>query len=198
MHGLGQQLIRKSALCAVRTDRRNFGLAIGHHRAAESCREQLFQGGARKRRYFCCNCIDPRHLRALARRTQQVLAMAPQTAGATLGRATDRSPIKMHHLEGYTGLECHVHAHNRSSAPHTHQGIPLHPKDARNSTSYSARNSRARHPTRPSICTYLEHCTGQEWHTHNHRNAPHSCFQHAQRHRGITLHAKGARNRSTC
>ena len=35
----------------------------------------------------------------------------------------------------------------------THHGIPLHTKDARNSTSDSARNSRARHPTRPSKCT---------------------------------------------
>ena len=36
---------------------------------------------------------------------------------------------------------------------HTHHGIPLHPKDARNGTSDSARNSRARHPTHPSKCT---------------------------------------------
>ena len=41
---------------------------------------------------------------------QNVLAMAHQTAGATLGRATDRSPIKMHNLERYTGLEWHDHA----------------------------------------------------------------------------------------
>ena len=47
---------------------------------------------------------------------------------------------------------------------------------------------------------HLEHCTGLEWHAHahNHRNAPHACFQHDQRHRGIPLHAKGARNGSTC
>jgi len=41
---------------------------------------------------------------------QNVLATAHQTAGATLGRATDRSPIKMHNLERYTGLEWHDHA----------------------------------------------------------------------------------------
>jgi len=41
---------------------------------------------------------------------QNVLATAHQTAGATLGRATDRSPIKMHHLERYTGPEWHAHA----------------------------------------------------------------------------------------
>ena len=35
----------------------------------------------------------------------------------------------------------------------THHGIPLHTKDARNSTSDSARNSRVRHPARPSKCT---------------------------------------------
>jgi len=34
-----------------------------------------------------------------------------------------------------------------------HHGIPLYTKDARNSTSDSARNSRARHPTRQSTCT---------------------------------------------
>jgi len=39
-----------------------------------------------------------------------VLATAPETAGATLGRATDRPPIKMHNLESYTGLEWHAHA----------------------------------------------------------------------------------------
>jgi hypothetical protein len=33
---------------------------------------------------------------------QNVLATAHQTAGVTLGRATDRSPINMHHLERYT------------------------------------------------------------------------------------------------
>ena len=41
---------------------------------------------------------------------QNVLAAAHQTTGATLGRATDRSPIKMHHLERYTGPEWHAHA----------------------------------------------------------------------------------------
>ena len=43
---------------------------------------------------------------------QNVLATptAHQTAGATLAGATDRSPIKMHHLERYTGLEWHDHA----------------------------------------------------------------------------------------
>ena len=41
LHGLGQ-FIRKSAPCAVRTDRRN-GDAIGHRRDAESCREYFFK-----------------------------------------------------------------------------------------------------------------------------------------------------------
>ena len=37
----------------------------------------------------------------------------------TLRRATDRSPIKMHQLERYTGPEWHdQHAYNRSSALH--------------------------------------------------------------------------------
>jgi len=91
---------------------------------------------------------------------QNVLATAHQTAGATLGRATDRSPIKMHHLERYTGLEWHDHAKTAAARSthvlehaQTHHGIPLHTKDACNSTSDSARNSRAHHPTRPSKCT---------------------------------------------
>ena len=43
-------------------------------------------------------------------RTQKVLSTAHQIARAILGRATDRSPIKMHNLERYTGLEWHDHA----------------------------------------------------------------------------------------
>ena len=61
-----------------RSNRWNGGHAIGHRRATESCREQLLQGGTRKRRYFRCNCTDPRRLKALARRTQELLATAPQ------------------------------------------------------------------------------------------------------------------------
>ena len=82
----------------------------------------------------------------------------------------------------------------------THHGIPLHTKDARNSTSDSARNSRARHPARPSKCTISSTVRARSGTptTQNHRNAPHACFQHDQRHRGIPLHAKGARNGSTC
>ena len=60
-----------------RSNRWNGGHAIGHRRATESCREQLLQGGTRKRRYFRCNCTDPRRLKALARRTQELLATAP-------------------------------------------------------------------------------------------------------------------------
>ena len=50
---------------------------------------------------------------------QNVRATAHQTAGATLMRSTDRSPIKTHHLERYTDPEWHAHAYNRSSALHT-------------------------------------------------------------------------------
>jgi len=91
---------------------------------------------------------------------QNVLATAQQTAGTTLGRATDRSPIKKHHLERYTrawsGMTT-LKPQQRSSHvlehAQTHHGIPVHTKDARNSTSDSARNSRARQPARPSKCT---------------------------------------------
>ena len=43
-------------------------------------------------------------------RTQKVLTTAHQIARATLGRATDRSSIKMHNLERYTGVEWLDHA----------------------------------------------------------------------------------------
>ena len=108
---------------------------------------------------------------------QNVLATAHQTAGTTLGRATDRSPIKMHHLERYTGLEWHMTTlkpQQRSTYvlehAQTHHGIPLHTKDARNSTSDSARNSCGRanplaHPNAPSRVLY-----GPEWHAHAHNH----------------------------
>jgi len=52
----------------------------------------------------------------------------------------------------------------------THHGIPLHTKDARNSTSDSARNSRARHSCSPIQMHHLEHYTGPEWHAHAHNH----------------------------
>ena len=58
--------------------------------------------------YACASVKLKRVLRSL--RTKKVLATAHQIARATLGRATDRSPIKMHNLERYTGLEWHDHA----------------------------------------------------------------------------------------
>jgi len=95
-------------------------------------------------------------------RIQNVLATAHQTAGAALGRATDRSPIKMHNLERYTGLEWHDHAKTAAALytyvlehAQTHHGIPLLTKDARNSTSDIARATLGRatplaHPNAPS------------------------------------------------
>ena len=58
--------------------------------------------------YARASVTPKRVLRSL--RTQKVLATAHQIARATLGRAPDRSPIKMHNLERYTGLEWHDHA----------------------------------------------------------------------------------------
>ena len=59
--------------------------------------------------FYARASVTPKHvLRSL--RTQKVLATAHQIARATLGRATDRSPIKIHNLERYTGLEWHDHA----------------------------------------------------------------------------------------
>ena len=59
---------------------------------------------------FCARAsVTPKRvLRSL--RTPKGLATPHQTARATLERATDRSPIKMHNLERYTDLEWHDHA----------------------------------------------------------------------------------------
>ena len=82
-----------------------------------------------------------------------------QTAGATLGRATDRSPIKMHNLERYTGLEWPIDARNRRnvlcacfSHAQTRPKITPYPKSARNGTSNSARNSGRATTARLSKC----------------------------------------------
>ena len=51
---------------------------------------------------------------------QNVLAAAPQTAGATLRRAADLSRIKMHHFEPYAGLEWRAaRTHSTAVALHT-------------------------------------------------------------------------------
>ena len=46
----------------------------------------------------------------------------------------------------------------------THHGIPLHTKDARNSTSDSARNSGCATDRSPIKRHHLERYTGLEWH----------------------------------
>ena len=56
----------------------------------------------------------------------------------------------------------------------------------------------AQHPNAPSRALYGPGVARQARPQPQHRNAPHACFQHAQRHRGIPSHAKGARNSSTC
>jgi len=43
---------------------------------------------------------------------------APPRARASLGRASNLSPIKMHHIERCTGPEWRAHAHARRNAPH--------------------------------------------------------------------------------
>ena len=136
---------------------------------------------------------------------QNVLATAHQTAGATLAGAPLTARLSKCTISsvtrawsGVTTLKLRRRSTHVLEHAQTHHGIPLHTKDARNSTSDSARNSRGRSPS--IQMHHLEHYTGPEWHAHahNHRNVPHACFQHDRRHRGIPLHAKGARNGSTC
>ena len=60
--------------------------------------------------YARASVTPKRVLRSL--RTQKVLATVRQIGNSARnsGCATDRSPIEMHHLERYTGLEWHDHA----------------------------------------------------------------------------------------
>jgi len=93
---------------------------------------------------------------------QNVLATAHQTAGATLAGAPPTARLSkctiLSVTRAWSGMttvkvkpqHCSTHVLEHAQ---THHGIPLHTKDARNSTSDSARNSRARHPARPSKCT---------------------------------------------
>ena len=120
LHGLGQ-LIRKSAPCAVRMDRRNGGQAIGHRRAAESCREQPLQGGVRKFFKVVLANVDillaaslhrpsppqgacAKHSRVARNGTSDIACRATITGQAS--QHMDNSTIQMmHHVEGYTDLE---------------------------------------------------------------------------------------------
>jgi len=90
---------------------------------------------------------------------QNVLATAHQTAGATLVGAPPTARLSKCTISsvtrawsGMTTLKPRQRSTHVLEHAQTHHGIPLHTKDARNSTSDSARNSRARHPTRPSKC----------------------------------------------
>ena len=91
---------------------------------------------------------------------QNVLATAHQTAGATLAGAPPTARLSKCTISsvtrawsGMTTLKPQQRSTHVLEHAQTHHGIPLHTKDARNSTSDSARNSRARHPARPSKCT---------------------------------------------
>jgi len=115
---------------------------------------------ARNRRNALCACFSHAQTRPEITPYPKSAHNGTSNSARNSGCATDRSPIKMHHLERYTGLEWHDHAKTAAARSthvlehaQAHHGIPLHTKDARNSTSDSARNSRARHPARPSKCT---------------------------------------------
>ena len=151
LHGLGQ-LIRKSAPCAVRTDRRNGGHAIGHRRAAASCREQLLQGGAPQTSIFSLQMHRPsppqgacaRHSRVARNGTSYIACRATTGQASHVGN----SSIQIDHVEGYTDLEWPIDARNRRnvlcacfSHAQTRPEITPYPKSAHNGTSNRARNS---------------------------------------------------------
>ena len=75
----------------------------------------------RKRRYSCCKCTDPRCLGTLARRTQHVLATAPQVYkhASQLGQASHLEilTIQMNHVEYHMAMEWPIDARNRRNVP---------------------------------------------------------------------------------
>ena len=156
LHGLGQ-LIRKSAPCAVRTDRRNGGHAIGHRRAAASCREQLLYGGAPQTSIFSLQMHRPSPPQgalheALKSCSQRHLMYSMPRNYTGQASHVENSTIQINHVEGYTDLEWPIDARNRRnvlsacfSHAQTRPEITPYPKSARNGTSNSARNPRARH-----------------------------------------------------
>ena len=143
---------RKSAPCAVRTDRRNGGHAIGHRRAAASCREQLLQGGAPQTSIFSLQMHRPsppqgactRHSRVARNGTSYIACRATTWQASHV----ENSTIQIDHVEGYTDLEWPIDARNRRnvlcacfSHAQTRPEITPYPKSAHNGTSNSARNS---------------------------------------------------------
>ena len=108
--------------------------------------------------YARASVTPKRVLRSL--RTQKVLTTARQIARATPGAPRTARPSKCtisSVTRAWSGMTSTLKPQQRSTHvlehAQTHHGIPLHTKDACNSTSDSARNSRAHHPTRPSKCT---------------------------------------------
>jgi len=77
LHGLGK-LIRKSAPGTVRTDQRNGGHAIGHHRAAESIvASHFFKVVLANVDILAASAQTLAASRRFARGTQELLATAP-------------------------------------------------------------------------------------------------------------------------
>ena len=96
------------------------------------------------RELFAFKMCSQRHIKQRAQPSG-----APPTA--RLSKCTISSVTRA--WSGMTTLKPRQRSTHVLEHAQTHHGIPLHTKDARNSTSDSARNSRARHPARPSKCT---------------------------------------------
>jgi len=110
--------------------------------------------------YARASVTPKRVLRSL--RTQKVLATAHQIGNSARNPRARHRPLAHQnaHLERYTGLEWHDHAktaavfYTRATCLNTHRRI-MGSLCAQKmlATAHSARNSRARHPARPSKCT---------------------------------------------
>ena len=136
--------------------------------------------------------LDPFALKTCSQHT------APPRARASLGRASNLSPIKMHHVERCTGPEWRAHAHARRNAPHacvghaksvpralcSHMVLAMAPLIAR----ATHRNSSLT-TSRPSKCAMSSRVWARSGCTREF--IPYACFGHySHTHAGIPLHSR--------
>jgi len=110
----------------------------------------------------------------------------------TLGRATNLSSIKIHHIERHTGREWRIHPHMHRNTPHAYFGpaqtppwTHLHSKSA-----HTIRHLRERahllderatsRSSKCSISSAAPVLSAWRAHAHARRIAPHACFGHAK------------------
>jgi len=108
----------------------------------------------------------------------------------TLGRATNLSSIKTHHVERHTGHEWRIHPYYTHAPKHSacllwpRPNASLDPFALKTCSQHTARERAhlldERATSRPIKMHHVERCPGPEWRAHAHarRNTPHACFGH--------------------